>query len=96
MLDPQVSLRRVALALRGLPMGAWPDPDHAASWSITDHLLATLVDEVRQLTWITASVNSKHKIKRPAPLERPGGGLAKPKRKGSWADFTRRLSKGAD
>jgi len=85
-LDEHVSLRRVAVALRGLPMGAWPDPDHPASWSVTDHLLANLVDSVRELTWITAQANSKHKVKRPDPVFRPG--QRQPRRQ-SWSDLAR-------
>jgi len=71
--------------LNRLPPGCWPDPDHPASWSVTDHLLATLVDSVRELTWITASANSKHKIKRPDPVFRPGD---RQPRKQAWRDLT--------
>lgn len=43
-----------------------------APWSPTDHLLALLIDEVRQLAWMYAQRHSKSKITPPAPLERPG------------------------
>jgi len=71
-LDPTVTLRRVWVLLRRLPPGTVSDPDSAASWSVESHLLATMVDAVRDLTWLTAAVNSKQKPQRPKPMHRPG------------------------
>ncbi|MBO0732257.1 MAG: hypothetical protein J2P57_23555 [Acidimicrobiaceae bacterium] len=94
MTDPSVSLRRVGLAIANLPMGVWPDGEHAASWSTTDYLLANLIDEVRMLTWVTASANSKRRIDRPEPHWRPGGRRrSRPSRqKGGWVDFAKSLA----
>lgn len=56
---------------------AAPDPD-AERWSRQEHLLATLVDEIRALRHVTVSVNSE---KAPdwtvEPIPRPGQGKAK-------------------
>lgn len=41
-------------------------------WSTTDQLLASVLDAVREMSWILASVNSKGKVRRPEPLPRPG------------------------
>jgi len=41
-------------------------------WSTTDQLLASVLDAVREVGWILASVNSKGKVRRPDPLPRPG------------------------
>lgn len=71
MTDPNVSLRKIDVALKHLPPGYWPDPQHPASWTMTDYLLAQVIDEVRQLAWITAQVNSKRKVERPKPVWRP-------------------------
>lgn len=54
-----------------MPMGYWPDPDHRASWSVNDHLIANLTDTVNHLTWVVASIFSK-KVKEPDPVYRPG------------------------
>jgi hypothetical protein len=92
-LDPAVTPRRIANALAALPAGCWPEPDHPGSWSITDHLLATLIDEVRQLTWLTARVGGSKNAPRPEPIARPGAKAAaqvtKPRQ--SWGDFARQL-----
>jgi hypothetical protein len=96
-LDPNISLRRVALAVTALPMGSWPDPDHDASWSVTDHLLATLCDCVRENTWVTAQANAgKRKIDRPKPVDRPGRRhQPAPNTKTiKWSDFVKDLPDG--
>jgi len=41
-------------------------------WSITDYLLASVVDAVHVNTWVLQQVNSKTKVKPPTPLRRPG------------------------
>jgi hypothetical protein len=71
-MDQGVSLRRVGVALEALPMGAWPDRDHSASWSTTDHLLASVLDAIRELTWVVAASMSGKKGERPKPITRPG------------------------
>lgn len=39
---------------------------------IVPQLLATLVDELRRMEYLYASSKSKHKLKEPKPIERPG------------------------
>jgi hypothetical protein len=92
-MDTDVTLRRVALCLGALPAGEWPEQDHAGSWTVTDYLLASLIDEVRQLTWLTAKANGAKQLERPAPMYRPGTSKAKPQpKKQSWGDFARQLA----
>lgn len=43
-----------------------------ARWSTMEGLLATLIDEVRQLSWVYASAHTDTKIPRPEPIKRPG------------------------
>jgi len=52
-----------------------------APWSPADHLLALLIDEVRQLTWMYAQSHSKSKVRRPEPISRPGVQAGKRRRK---------------
>lgn len=43
-----------------------------APWSPLENLVASLIDEVRQLGWMYASSHSEATIKRPEPIRRPG------------------------
>lgn len=43
-----------------------------AVWSMSDGLIATLIDEIRILTWMYASKNSEQAIPKPVPIRRPG------------------------
>lgn len=45
-----------------------------APWSPLENLVASLIDEVRQLSWMYASSHSDATIKRPEPIRRPGLG----------------------
>lgn len=79
----------------GLPMGAWPEQEHAASWSVTDYLLANLIDAVRENTWITARVAGGKNIPKPDPHWRPGDGPSTRRgRKIKWTDLARALTGG--
>lgn len=71
-LDPRTSLRRVAVLVRHLPGGYLVEGP--GSWSIEDHLLATIADAVHQLLWVTVTVNSSKNRKPPRikPIPRPG------------------------
>ena len=51
--------------------GAAKDPA-MGSWSSVEGLLATLIDEVRQQTWVYIQSHTERKIPRPAPMRRPG------------------------
>jgi len=50
----------------------WPDPDHPASWSVTDYLLATVIDCVRENTYVTALAAGAKHVEKPKPSYRPG------------------------
>jgi hypothetical protein len=41
-------------------------------WSNVEGLLAALIDEVRQLSWMYASANSGKSLPKPEPVKRPG------------------------
>jgi len=71
-------------------MGVWPEPDHAAAWSTTDYMLANVCDAIRELTWVTLAINSKHTPKKPEPCYRPGGKPRAPKTK--WTDLPKLLT----
>lgn len=51
--------------------GAKYDPKRA-NWSSLESLIALLIDEVRNNTWVYAQSMSKSKIARPSPIPRPG------------------------
>jgi hypothetical protein len=75
-------------------MGYWPDANHAASWSVTDYLLANLIDCVRELNWTLIKVNANKNahIKKPDPVYRPGLKQQQAaQRKSSWMDLPRML-----
>jgi hypothetical protein len=44
----------------------------AAPWSAVEMLMATLVDEIRNLGWMYASGHTSTSIPRPLPIRRPG------------------------
>ncbi|GAA4819468.1 hypothetical protein [Streptomyces ziwulingensis] len=48
----------------------------AADWSVTDHLLAAVVDHLAAANWMFASVNSEEgdQPEPPVPVPRPGDG----------------------
>lgn len=43
-----------------------------ARWGDEEHLLATIIDAIAQLSWMFAAANSKRAPERPRPLRRPG------------------------
>lgn len=47
------------------------DPSQAR-WSNLENLIATLIDEMRNMGWMYAQAHSETKIKRPDPVMRPG------------------------
>jgi hypothetical protein len=76
-----------------MPLGAWHARDGESSWTAEAYLLAGVLDAVNQLTWITASVHSKRKPKRPDAIQRPGvKNKKKPKTK--WTDLHKQLGVG--
>lgn len=67
MLDPAVSLRRVAVLLEHLPPAARRGGE---AWSAEADLLAGLIDHVAYLTWITIRAHGG-KSGKPKPVKRP-------------------------
>lgn len=47
------------------------DPTRA-TWSGVETLLATLIDEMRQLEWLYASAHTDKALIKPEPIKRPG------------------------
>ena len=43
-----------------------------APWSALETLLAVLIDELRNLTWVQVQKGSQERVARPEPLRRPG------------------------
>lgn len=67
-LDPGVTARRIHVLATQMP------PHQrmlGEQWGVEAHLLATLVDCVQQLTWVTLRANGS-KASRPKPMPRPG------------------------
>lgn len=98
-LDPAaVTPRRLAVLLDQLPPHARGPGDQ---WSVEAELLALLVDQIAQLSYITAKAAGAKNLPRPRPLPRPSNRVAnrepaRPARRaaaepgevkhGSWAD----------
>lgn len=57
-----------------LPDGAqlWRAMDTSNAWTVTDHLLATLADQMN--LWIWGNADRKRRGSRPQPIRRPGQG----------------------
>ena len=70
-LDPTVTQRRVFVLLQHLPGEYLLEP---GEWDLDRHLLATLIDAVHNLLWVTVKVNSKKgaTVPRIKPLPRSG------------------------
>lgn len=68
-----LSVRRLGVLVRGLPpqsatvQAAEPD----TRWSLTDHLLAAVVDELRLGNWLQSKDGHANR-NRPQPIPRPG------------------------
>jgi hypothetical protein len=60
--------------------GAKNDPAKS-SWSSMESLMALLIDELRQQTWVYVQSKSDKRIARPAPIRRPGINTARRERK---------------
>jgi hypothetical protein len=55
-------------------IGRYAADQTQTAWSNTEGLLATLIDEIRQLSWLYATANSGKTIPKPEPIKRPGIG----------------------
>jgi hypothetical protein len=96
-LDPRVTLRRVWVLLHRLPPSV-RRPGEA--WSTEAELLATVIDHLAYLTWVTLKAAGAQSAQRPRPMQRPARrpGLAEPpaapapaiaegeRKTGSWAE----------
>lgn len=56
-----------------------------ARWSSAEGLLATLIDETRQLAWMYASAHTESTVPKPQPIRRPGVGARRRRRPVSLA-----------
>ncbi|MER5970264.1 hypothetical protein ABT112_11105 [Streptomyces sp. NPDC002055] len=74
----RLSSRRLAVLLAHLPRDgavARELHDEAAEWSVTDHLLATVADQLAVSNWMFATVNrdeDAEPLDYPEPIPRPG------------------------
>ncbi|WP_353947106.1 hypothetical protein ABII15_18240 [Streptomyces sp. HUAS MG91] len=74
----RLSSRRLALLVQHLPRDAALNLElhgEAAEWSVTDHLLAHVIDQLRESNWMFAMVNRDEDDDPPEfpdPLRRPG------------------------
>ncbi|WP_432095166.1 hypothetical protein [Streptomyces sp. bgisy100] len=74
----RLSSRRLAVLLAHLPRDgavARELHDEAAEWSVTDHLLATVADQLAVSNWMFATVNRDEDadpLEYPDPIPRPG------------------------
>jgi len=86
-LDPKVSTRRVHVLLERLPPAARRGGEH---WSVEAELLASLIDHVAQLTYVTLKAHGAKSPPKPTPVKRPPPrGQLPPEpssRAGSWAE----------
>jgi hypothetical protein len=80
----RLSSRRLAVLVRHLPRdSATLDGLHgeAAQWSVTDYLLASVVDQLAEANWMFATVNrdeDAESIDFPEPVPRPGADHEEP------------------
>lgn len=80
------SPRRVLVFVRNMPVGsktyaALSDDQRSEGWDVQGYLTASLVDAVRENTYVTAQVQTKKKLTRPEPMDVPGRKAKKPKAK---------------
>ncbi|MFJ8022030.1 hypothetical protein [Streptomyces sp. NPDC096311] len=73
-----LSSRRLAVLVQHLPRDsalARALHGEAADWSLTDHLLASVVDQLAEANWMFATVNrdeDSEPLEHPEPVPRPG------------------------
>jgi hypothetical protein len=100
-LDPKVSLRRVYVLVRHMRPGYSADVRSETSWSVEAHLLASVLDALAGLTYVTLRA-AGGKAPVPKPFPRPGrhkppapppraGGRAPAAARTSWADLAKTL-----
>jgi hypothetical protein len=80
-----MSFRRLGVLVAGLPpesatasaIGYDAPPEVQATgrerhWSLDQHLLASVLDGINQLVWVTVAKDAKRRPKPPKPVSRPG------------------------
>ncbi|MEU8889209.1 hypothetical protein [Streptomyces sp. NPDC048442] len=73
-----LSSRRLAVLVKHLPRDSAVARElhgEAAEWEVTDHLLASVVDQLAESNWMFATVNQDEDAERlefPEPVVRPG------------------------
>jgi hypothetical protein len=70
-LDPRVSPRRIHSLRRRLPAGTSPDPESELSWSTEAYLMATVIDQMSALIYVTLKANGAKTAQKPVPVPRP-------------------------
>jgi hypothetical protein len=103
-LDPQVSTRRVHVLLERLP--PWSRLP-GESWSVEAELLASVIDHLAQLTYVTLKAAGAKTVAQPTPVTRPRRRLSGPPppepadraepgrapgQAASWGDAVKRLA----
>jgi hypothetical protein len=77
-----MTVRRLAVLVRGLPASARVWTAKNGGWTVTDHLLATQIEllvGIKDTVWATVSTPPKQKPKiRPYRFPRPGAEKPKP------------------
>ncbi|MEU6589700.1 hypothetical protein ABZ923_10820 [Streptomyces sp. NPDC046881] len=74
----RLSSRRLAVLVRHLPQDSATLRElhgEAADWSVTDYLLAAVVDQLAEANWMFATVNrdeDAEPLEYPKPVPRPG------------------------
>lgn len=71
-LTDEFTPRRLMVLLKYMPAGTMPWEESAAAWSQESHLLADVIDNLRELTWVTVSLWARSHKPHPPPLPRPG------------------------
>ncbi|MFG2960025.1 hypothetical protein ACGF5O_40670 [Streptomyces sp. NPDC048291] len=80
----RLSSRRLAVLVRRLPRDSATLRElhgEATDWSVTDHLLAAVVDQLAEANWMFATVHrdeDAEPLEYPRPVPRPGAERAAP------------------
>lgn len=69
-LDPHTTARRIDVLARRLPPGSLPGDEADRGWTVEAHLLASLIDAVQILTFVTVRA-AGGKPGKPKPYPRP-------------------------
>lgn len=71
-----VSLRELRVLMHRLPPGVLQDPDRGDVWSDETHMLASVVDAVNDLAYVTLMIaldpEARQRVPKPKPVPRPG------------------------